>query len=251
MINKTNLSVREQEGSSLYVKRLGSLLDILIIYAPICILAYGSPLLGTGPNLGAMLIHLGYLLMMVVGWRVLKMRGSGWREIAFARPESWRRTLLASAATAIALLFLIFAVQYLFLNLRGVEIAPVDDSRFESLAGNLPMLLTLIVLTWTTNAFGEEMFFRAILINKLGEIFGHTKLGWTLAVIASSVAFGLSHSHEGPLGIAYTTVGALVLGWVYFRTNRRNLWVTVIAHGFVNTLRFILVFLGAGSIFLS
>ena len=244
-------SVCEQKRASLHLKRLGDLLDILIISAPVCMLAYGSPLLGTSPNLSAMLIHLGYLLMMVVGWRVLKMRGSGWREIAFARPESWSRTLLSAAVTAIALLFLILAVQFVFLNLPGVEIAPVDDSRFESLAGNLPMFLILLVLTWTTNAFGEEMFFRAVLINKLGNIFGHTKLGWTLAVIGSSVAFGLTHFHEGPLGIVYTTVGGLVLGWIYFRTGRRNLWVTVIAHGSVNTLRFILVLLGAGSIFLS
>jgi membrane protease YdiL (CAAX protease family) len=197
-----------------------------------------------------MLIHLGYLLMMVVGWRVLKARGSGWREIAFARPPSWRHTLLYAAATAIALLFLIVTVQYVFLNLPGVEIAPVDDSRFQPLAGNTSMLLVLIVLTWTTNAFGEEMLFRAVLINKLGDIAGHTRLGWTLAVIGSSLVFGLTHFHEGPLGIVYTTLGALVLGWVYLRTGR-NLWVTVLAHGFVNTLRFILVFLGAGSIYLS
>ena len=251
MINRVNLPVREQEGASLCVKKLGSLLDILIVCAPICILAYASPLLGTGPNLSALLIHLGYLLMMIVGWRVLKMRGSGWREIAFSRPESWPRTLFFAAAIAIALLFLILAVQFVFLNLPGFEIAPVDDSRFEPLAGNLPMLLTLVILTWTTNAFGEEMFFRAILINKLGDIFGHTRLGWTLAVMGSSIAFGLIHIHEGPLGIVYTTLGALVLGWAYLRTCRRNLWVTVIAHGSINTLRFILVFLGAGSIFLS
>ena len=158
-------SVCEKRGAPLCLKRLGHLLDILIISAPVCILAYGSPLLGTSPNLSAMLIHLGYLLMMIVGWRVLKMRGSGWREIAFARPESWSRTLLSAAVTAIALLFLILAVQFVFLNLPGTEIAPVDDGRFESLAGNLPMLLILLILTWTTNAFGEEMFFRAILIN--------------------------------------------------------------------------------------
>jgi membrane protease YdiL (CAAX protease family) len=251
VINTDNLPVREQKGALPTMKKLGGLLDILIIYAPVGILAYAGSLLGTGPNLSAMLIHLGYLLMMVVGWRVLKMRGSGWGEIAFGRPESWPRTLFFSAVTAIALLLLILAVQFVFLNLPGIEIPPVDDSRFEPLAGNLPMLLTLVVLTWTTNAFGEEMFFRAILINKLGEILGHTKLGWTLAVMVSSVAFGLSHFHEGVLGIVYTTLGALVLGWAYFRTGRRNLWVTVIAHGSVNTLRFILVFLGAGSIFLS
>jgi membrane protease YdiL (CAAX protease family) len=250
MITNVSLSAREQ-GTAVYTKKLRSLLDILIIYAPILTLAYGSILLVADPNLRALLIHLGYLLMMIVGWRVLKMRGSGWREIAFARPESWRRTLLFAVATAFALLILIPAIQFVFLNLPGVEIAPVDDSRFEPLVGNLPMLLILIVFTWTTIAFGEEMFFRAILINKLGDIFGHTKLGWALAVIGSSVAFSLAHFQEGPLGIVYTFVAALVFGWVYFRTQCRNLWVTVIAHGCVDTLRFILVFSGIGSIFLS
>jgi membrane protease YdiL (CAAX protease family) len=36
----------------------------------------------------------------------------------------------------------------------------------------------------------------------------------------------------------------LLLGFAYLRTGR-NLWVTIFAHGLVNTLKFILVFSGA------
>jgi membrane protease YdiL (CAAX protease family) len=252
MRNRTTLSQCEQQGSPPYMMKLRSGMDIVLIAAPIFLFSYGiPPLIGAGPDLSAMLIHLGYLLMMIVGWGVLRMRGSGWRDIAFPRPESWPRTLLAAVATAIGLVILILAVQFVFLNLPWIEIPPVDDSRFDSLAGNLPMLLVLIVLTWTTNAFGEEMFFRAVLINKLGDIFGHSRLGWTLAGMGGAIAFGLVHFQEGPLGIAYTTVMALVLGWIYLRTDCRSLWVPVIAHGLGNTFRFLIVFLGAGSIFLS
>ena len=121
--------------------------------------------------------------------------------------------------------------------------AEADITRFNPLQGNLPLLLISVVLAWTTIAFGEEMMYRAFLINQLGEVFQSSKLRWALALIVSSVFFGIVHFYQGPLGIMLTGLTGFVFGVIYLRSSR-NLWVTIIAHGLVNTLSFVLIFYG-------
>jgi membrane protease YdiL (CAAX protease family) len=88
------------------------------------------------------------------------------------------------------------------------------------------------------------MLFRAFLIDRLADLFRHVKAKWALAVIGSSAAFGLIHYDWGLAGIVETTLMGLFIGFAFLRTGR-NLWVTIIAHGLLNTLKFILVFSGA------
>jgi membrane protease YdiL (CAAX protease family) len=88
------------------------------------------------------------------------------------------------------------------------------------------------------------MLFRAFLTNSLARLFQHAKARWTFGLIGSSVAFGLVHYDYGFAGMVETTLMGLILGFVYLRT-RRNLWVTIMAHGLMNTLKFVLVFSGA------
>jgi membrane protease YdiL (CAAX protease family) len=102
----------------------------------------------------------------------------------------------------------------------------------------------MLVLSWTTIAFGEEMLFRAFLIDRLAGLFQPTKARWALALTGSSLAFGLIHFDWGSVGVFETTIMGLIFGFAYLRTGR-NLWVTIMAHGLLNTLKFILVFSGA------
>ena len=115
------------------------------------------------------------------------------------------------------------ALQVVAINLPGAEVAPIDQSRFNPLEGNLAMFLLFVVLAWTTIAFGEEMFYRAFLITQLGDVFQKSKLGTVLALLGSSVIFGLVHWVEGPLGVINTFFMGLIFGAIYLRTGR-NLW---------------------------
>ena len=60
----------------------------------------------------------------------------------------------------------------------------------------------------------------------------------------SAVLFGAAHFAEGPLGIFMMGSFGLLQALIYLRT-RKNLWVTIIAHALLNTLRFVLIFYGA------
>lgn len=244
MINEISISLEERTSGSLNLKRLRSLLEILVAFLPILVLGIIGTRVGTDTLLGGMLVTLGYMLSILVASLVLKLRGSSWRQIGLARPQSWKRTILLGIGALVALFFISIALQVIAINLPGAEVPAIDQSRFNPLEGNLVMFLLFIVLAWTTIAFGEEMFYRAFLITQFEDIFPGSKLGSVLALLSSSIIFGLVHWVEGPLGIVNTFAMGLLLGAVYLRSGR-NLWITIITHGLANSIRFLFLFLGA------
>ena len=244
MINEIASSLEERTSASLMMKRLRILLEILVAFLPILVLGIFGTRIGTDTLLGGMLVTLGYVLSILVATVVLKLRGSSWRQIGLARPQSWKRTILLGIGILVALLVMNIALQVIAINLPGAEVAPIDQSRFNPLEGNLAIFLLGLVLAWTTIAFGEEMFYRAFLITQLEDVFPGSKLGTVLVLLVSSAIFGLVHWVEGPLGVVNTFAMGFILGVVYLRSGR-NLWITIIAHGLANTIRFVFLFLGA------
>jgi len=244
MINETAIPTREGTKRSSYKSKSVILLEILAAFLPILVLGGIGTWLGTDTFLGGMIVTLGYALSILVATFVLKSRGKGWQDIGLAQPGSWPRTVLLGIGALAALFIMTIALQIVALNLPWIEVPPIDQSRFNPLEGDLVVFLLLVVLAWTTIAFGEEMFYRAFLITQLGDVFQKSKLGTALALIASSIIFGFVHFVEGPLGVANTFFMGLIFGAIYLRTGR-NLWVTIIAHGLANTIRFYFLFIGA------
>jgi membrane protease YdiL (CAAX protease family) len=58
-----------------------------------------------------------------------------------------------------------------------------------------------------------------------------------------AILFGLLHIYQGPVGVILTAWVGLTLG-VVFLLNRRNLWLTILTHGLMDTIAFVLLFLG-------
>lgn len=244
MINNISISSEERTNGASYMNRLRPLLEILVAFLPILVLGIIGTKLGTDSLLGGMLVTLGYVLSILVASVLLKLRGSSWRQIGMARPQSWKRTVLLGIGVLVALLLMNIVLQVIVLNLPGAAVPPIDQSRFNPLEGDLVIFLLFVVLSWTTIAFGEEMFYRAFLITQLEDGIPKSKLGTALALLGSSVIFGLVHWVEGPLGVVNTFFMGLLLGAVYLRSGR-NLWITIIAHGLANSIRFLFLFLGA------
>jgi hypothetical protein len=117
----------------------------------------------------------------------------------------------------------------------------LDQSRFNPIEGNLPLFVLMVVLAWTTIAFGEELFYRAFLITRMIDL---TKIGRWFSILIAGAIFGVVHFAEGPVGILANASFGILFGWIYVRSSR-NLWITIIGHGLINTLRFTLLFIGA------
>lgn len=105
---------------------------------------------------------------------------------------------------------------------------------FENLKGNLGLLLFLLGAGWILAALGEEMAYRGYFQSRIRMIAGNGRLGKILAVIISSVPFGMAHSEQGIVGIAITAVDAVVFSMIRFKYD--NLWASVLAHGFINSI---------------
>jgi membrane protease YdiL (CAAX protease family) len=226
------------------IPKYGALLGLLIAFTPLLIIGLIGEWLGDGTAPGAILINIGYAFSVLTATVVLKQRDSGWRKIGLGRPASWLKAMLLAIGTVVIYIIVANILLPVLLQLLPLPaFAQADQSNFASLYNNLPMLLGYVAAAWTIIPFGEEMLFRAFVIDSLALFFQNSKAQWALALIGSSILFGLAHFSWGLPGVIQTTVMGLVLGAIFLKTGR-NLWVTIIAHGILNTMVFTLIYSG-------
>ncbi len=113
-------------------------------------------------------------------------------------------------------------------------------------AVSFPSPLKGLLLVWTFAAFGQEIGYRGYLINRAADAGGRSKAVYWIAVVLVSVLFGYGHYYKGPAGVVDSGMAGLVLGAAYVLSGR-NLWVCVLAHGFIDTIGLIAVFFGWSS----
>lgn len=66
-----------------------------------------------------------------------------------------------------------------------------------------------------------------------------------MAVAISSIAFGLVHFEWGLAGMVQTGFMGVAFGVAYLAVGR-NLWVTVLAHGYMDTILLVQLYLAPG-----
>lgn len=180
--------------------------------------------------------------MMLVS---LLMRREHIRSLGFKRPRSWVRMVGFAFIGAVFLqLFDVGLVLPIMNRLTGTTI---DYSGLANLKGNLEQLISLVVLSWTLAALGEEIVYRGYLQKLLADLFGINLPGILLTVGISSLLFGLAHTEQGLIGVVVTTGDALFFSWLKLRFGN-NLWAAIVAHGFYNSIGMV-VFYFSGPIY--
>jgi uncharacterized protein len=178
-----------------------------------------------------------YLLLLV--WLSLRLRGMRWRDIGFGVYGSWGKTLLIGLLAGIGIEMLeLFCTQPLLARATGQM---PDLSAFDQVAGNVKWLAISLVFTWTLFAFGEELIFRGYLMNRIAGLIGRTYGSWGLALVLTSIMFGLSHFSQGITGVTENFIDGMILGALYLKFGH-NLAVPIIAHGVTDTADFVLIF---------
>jgi CAAX protease family protein len=97
-----------------------------------------------------------------------------------------------------------------------------DLSQFADLQGNLGLLAGLLLVTWTLAAFGEELAYRGFIQTRITDVLGPNLVGVVVAVVGSSVLFGLAHTEHGTVGVVVTFLDALFFS--VLRLRYRTLW---------------------------
>jgi len=126
-------------------------------------------------------------------------------------------------------------------NIVGIP-EGADMSGYNYLQGNLVRLLLALPAVYVVSSFGEEVVYRGFLINRLAEL-TPKKPRWWIAVIVSGLIFGLAHYTWGFVGIVETGFMGIALGAAYLKLGR-NLWLTILAHAYMDTILFVQMYLG-------
>jgi membrane protease YdiL (CAAX protease family) len=244
MNKEETLPIHARTRSFLETKGSGTLLGILAVFVPFGLVGWFGESLGGGSALSNVVLILAYALGIGIATLVIRQWGWSWRGLGLGRPVNTRRTVFQAISTTVIAVVAVIIPQIIVLLLVGPAGPASNQSEYNPIRGNLPMLLAALVVAWTNVAFGEEMVFRGFLINALSRLFRQTRVAVAMAVVGSSIIFGLAHFAWGWIGVLETTLFGLVLGIAYVRSGR-NLWVTLIAHGLANTLKFLLIYSGA------
>jgi membrane protease YdiL (CAAX protease family) len=187
-------------------------------FGPLGILAILAILTGN-----ALFRPLSALLVLAWAWR----SRTPWREIGFARPRSWARTVVVGIALGVALKLVMKAV---VMPLLGAD--PINQA-FHYLVGNTAALPAILYAAIVGAGFGEETVFRGYAFERLGKLLGRGRWAKTLIVLVTSAWFGLEHySLQGVAGVQQATIFGLVFGTIFAATGR--LWMLMIAHAAFN-----------------
>ena len=183
-------------------------------------------------------------LLFVLGLVSFRLRDGGWAAMGLRWPVSWRRTVLfALAAAALRILLGSLVIDPITAHFWPPAAAPRGMSE---ITGHWWIALEWLGIIWTFAAFGEEIGYRGYLLNRAADFGGRSKAAYWAAVLIVSVLFGYGHYYKGPAGIVDSGMAGLVLGATYILSGR-NLWVCILAHGFIDTVGVVAVFMGWGS----
>jgi uncharacterized protein len=164
------------------------------------------------------------------------LRGLNWNAVGLRKPKNWWKVLLLAILSAVLISVLVnLLLGPVVERLAG---SSPSNTRFKNVRGNLPVLMGWLSVAWTLAAFGEEMGFRGYFMNRIHDLIGNGRTGWILALLLSSLLFGASHGYQGLAGAIGTAEVGLLLGVLYL-VNRRNLWMNIFCHGFIDSISLI------------
>ncbi len=159
----------------------------------------------------------GTLLLVIPIVLLTRASGSDLRSIFINRPAN-----LWGLAIAVACFLVIY-----FLAARGRTEAffpthgAVTAARLFAIT---PALVVLVLL----NGFREELWFRALFLNKYGRFLSPLSSNLLAAVIFTSFHVQVQYTASILIFLAYALINGLILGWLMQRT--RSIWAPAIFH---------------------
>jgi membrane protease YdiL (CAAX protease family) len=206
-----------------------------------------SPLADGDPILTQVVVWFANILMLTLVWFGLKLRGEKLQHFGLTfRPISWRGVL---KVFLLSILIFILAVagfiigSIVMANITGVP-ESADMSGYAYLNNNIGMFLLTLIGSYIVASFGEEVIYRAFLINRFLELGVDSKKGRIISVILSSIVFGLAHYQWGAMGMVQTTFMGLALGICYLKLKKR-IWILILAHAYMDTFLMVQLYLAS------
>ncbi|HEX5732954.1 MAG TPA: type II CAAX endopeptidase family protein [Blastocatellia bacterium] len=181
------------------------------------------------------------LILSVLGLLSVWLRNGSLSAMGFKRPDSWARlVMIALAAAALRILLGEFVIDPLTARFWPPAALPAEA---EKITGNISFALLALLIVWVFAAFGEEIAYRGYLITRAADLGRGSTVAYWVAMILVAVLFGIGHYYKGPAGIVDSGIAGLILGTAYILAGR-NLWASILAHGFIDTFGVIVLYFG-------
>jgi len=183
-------------------------------------------------------------ILFVLGLVSAQLRDGSWTAVGVRWPVSWRRTtLFALAVAALRVMLGALVIDPVTAHFWPPAIAPKG---MNEISGHWKAALQWLLLIWTFAAFGEEIGYRGYLLRRAADVAGRSKAAYWAGALVVAVLFGFGHYYKGPAGMVDSGMAGLILAAAYI-LSEGNLWVCILAHGFIDTFGVVAVFLGWAS----
>jgi membrane protease YdiL (CAAX protease family) len=158
-----------------------------------------------------------------------------WRDLGFARPESWSRTVAIGIVFGVVFKLM---MKVIVMPLLG---APAINQAFHYLAGNRAAIPYAVFTMIFVAGFGEETVFRGFMFERLGKWFGTSPRAMTGIVLFTATWFGLDHyAVQGVAGAQQAAIFGLVFGAI--RAVSGHIWMLMTAHAAFDLTAYAIIF---------
>jgi len=241
-------NAKTKVGALLHTNKIAKISEILLVFA----LAFGLFMILKPYAVDNLLLKMGIIwcvniLMLMLVWLGIKLRGQKWTDfgLTFGRInlKGSLRIFLRSLLVCILGLSAYILGSVIMANISGMP-ESADMSNYEYFHDNFFMLIVTLFGVYIVSSFGEEVIYRAFLINRISELGFDSKYGKAAIVLISAVIFGLVHYEWGPTGVVSTGLMGLVMGIFYLKF-KKNLWILVLAHAYMDTILLVQIYIAS------
>jgi CAAX protease family protein len=169
------------------------------------------------------------------------VRDGSWSAMGLKQPASWRRILLIALVAAILRILL---GQFLVEPVTGFFWPkPTAPALANEITGNVKIALVALLLVWTFAAFGEEIAYRGYLLTRAADIGKRSRTAYWIGIVLVSNLVWIRALLQRRIRCDRFRRCRLILATAYMLAGR-NLWASILAHGFIDTFGVIDAFFG-------
>jgi membrane protease YdiL (CAAX protease family) len=241
------MQLPQKISTLLRTSKIAGIVEILFVFlVALSFIWLLNPLTQDQAVLTQAVIWISNLLMLMLIWAGMRLRGESWNDFGLRI----RSVTLVEGLKYLGIAFLVLFVtliaygfgSVIMVNITGIP-ESADMSQYAYMQENFLLFILTVLGVLVVSSFGEEVIYRAFLINRIVALGNDSQIWKGIAVILSAVIFGLVHYKWGAMGMVQTGFMGLSLGFFYLKLNK-NLWILILAHAIMDITLMIQLYLG-------
>ncbi|MGI9550891.1 MAG: CPBP family intramembrane glutamic endopeptidase [Aurantibacter sp.] len=238
----------ERLGALLKTNNWAKIIELLALF--LVALAFVKIFIRKGDDfliINQLVLWVANLIMLGYVWTGIRLRGETLEDfgLSFKKPtlKQALHTFLWSLLVFVLTLAGFVIGSIIMANITGIPENTAAQG-YAYLEDNIGMLLLTLAGVYVVSSFGEEVIYRAFLIDRISQLGLNGKWGKFLALVIAAIIFGLVHYSWGAMGIVQTAFMGLALGACYVYL-KKGLWPLILAHVYMDTILMVQMYMAS------